>query len=279
MVNTASTLESRQVEGEPGATRVWIGGDGPPLVLLHGAGPGVDAEQNWSHVWDRLAASFHCIVPDMLGFGATELPAELPTGAAGWAQARLGQLIGLLDALEVDRAHVVGNSAGGGAVALRLLARHPERGRRIVLMGGAGTRLAPGARPAAFYDDPSPAAMERTIRRLILHPERAPRPLSEIAETRYAMATRPRAEEAFRTMHVTGGDPADDEAVLRAATLPVLLLHGAEDGVSEVEVSVTLREKLQTAHLHVVPDAGHWIHVDQPDGFCHLVESFLAERF
>jgi 2-hydroxymuconate-semialdehyde hydrolase len=272
-------LEERDLVSDAGRTHIWLGGQGPALLLLHGAGPGVNAELNWSHIWDRLASRHYCIAPDLLGFGASEAPAELLLGAAAWADARSRQVIASLDALGIDRAHIVGNSAGGGAVGLRLLTANPDRVERVVLMGGAGTRPAPGAVPAAFYDNPSPDTMERTIRRLIHDPNRAPQPLPEVARKRYELAMRPGAERAFRAMHSRDEAHGGSEAAIGPALAPVLLLHGAEDRVSPVDTSIALREKLVSAHLHVVPDAGHWIHVDQPDAFCGLVEGFLTEAW
>jgi 2-hydroxymuconate-semialdehyde hydrolase len=273
----SSTVRERYVDSDYGTTHVWVGGDGPPLLLLHGAGPGVDAELNWAHVWERLARRFRCIAPDLLGFGATDRPAELPQGPAAWAEARLAQVTTLLDALEIDRAHVLGNSSGGGAVGLRMLARAPERVSRTVLMGGAGTGPSAGVPAVSFYDDPSPSTMEQTIRRLVHDPSRAPQPLAQIARRRYELATRAGAEATFRSMHA-GARQAGFEAET-GADAPVLLVHGAEDQACAVDVSFRLRMALGTAHLHVFPDAGHWIHVDQPDAFCTLVESFLLESW
>ena len=270
-------IKERDVETDTGRTHAWFGGHGPVLLLLHGAGPGVNAKHNWSHIWERLAERYNCIAPDLLGFGTSAPPTELPHGAGAWADARSRQVIALLDALRIERAHIVGNSAGGGAVGLRLLATSPDRIERVVLMGGAGTRPVPGSVAAAFYENPSPTTMEQTIRRLIHHPERAPRPLAEIAQSRYQLAMRPGAEAAFRSMHSPNRPGTGEFSTIPAAAVPVLLLHGAEDQVSPVEASSALRNALRTAHLHVVPDAGHWVHVDQPDGFCGLVESFLSE--
>lgn len=268
-------LEERTVATDAGTVHAWIGGDGPALVLLHGAGPGVDAQLNWAHVWSRLSATFRVIAPDLLGFGTTELPDALPDGAAAWADARAEQTIAVLDALNLQQAHIVGNSAGGGAAGLRLIQANPERVDRAVLMGGAGTLPTPDADPARFYDNPSPTAMETAIRRLIHDPQRAPQPLSEIAQRRYALAMRPGAEVAFRSMHSAAtsrtGEPPEITSV------PTLLLHGAEDRVAALQASLSLRAALGTAHLHIFPDTGHWIHVDQPHAFCAVVESFLSE--
>lgn len=73
------------------------------------------------------------IAPDVLGFGYTERPEGVTYDMATWNE----HLLGLLDALGLDRVPVVGNTFGG-ALALNLAVRHPERVSRLVLMGSVG---------------------------------------------------------------------------------------------------------------------------------------------
>jgi 2-hydroxymuconate-semialdehyde hydrolase len=246
----------------------------PPLLLLHGGGPGVDARQNWATVLPALAESFDCIAPDLLGFGsALGLGHAGLRGPAAWAEARARQVLRVLDDLGTGRVDVVGNSSGGGAVALRLLSGAPDRFRKAILMGGAGAGGVPAKVP--FYDTPTRESMYATLANLVADAE-AQRPLLEaMAEPRLRSALRPGAEAAFRRM--VEPDWAGAEPDLSTVTAPVLLLHGAQDRVVDAEVSRKLSERLGDARLEVVADAGHWIHVDQPQRFCELVESFVKE--
>src|ERR1700761_5923921 len=95
-------------------------GSGSPVVLIHGSGPGVTAYANWRLVLPVLAERFRVLAPDMAGFGFSERPEKADYGVDLWTD----QLVGFLDALGIEQAAVVGNSFGG-AIALRLAARHP----------------------------------------------------------------------------------------------------------------------------------------------------------
>src|ERR671926_262054 len=83
-------------------------GSGPPVVLIHGSGPGVTAYANWRLVLPALADRFRVLAPDMAGFGFSERPEKADYGVDLWTD----QTVGFLDALGIDRAHVVGNSFG-----------------------------------------------------------------------------------------------------------------------------------------------------------------------
>ncbi|WP_335979153.1 alpha/beta fold hydrolase [Streptomyces sp. CA2R106] len=258
---------------EPGRRAHATASTGPPLVLLHGGGPGVDADSNWAAVRTRLAADFRCLAPDLLGFGTRIAGTGGLAGPRAWAAARARQIVDLLDRHGIERAHLVGNSAAGGAAALALLARAPDRIGRAVLMGGAGTGPLPAKVP--FYDDPTLASMRATLGRLVADEAGHEALLGELAVIRLRQALRPGAEQAFRSMftEVVGGPPPPDPATI---VHPVLALHGERDRVSPVEVSRRLADALPDARLEVVAGAGHWIHVDRPDTFHRLVGEFLS---
>jgi 4,5:9,10-diseco-3-hydroxy-5,9,17-trioxoandrosta-1(10),2-diene-4-oate hydrolase len=110
-----------------------IKGAGDPVVLLHGGGPGASGVANWRRNIEALAEAFTVIVPDLPGYGRStrEIDHDDPFGDLA---AAVG---GLLDALDISRAHLIGNSYGGGA-ALRLALDRPDRVDRMVLNGPGG---------------------------------------------------------------------------------------------------------------------------------------------
>ena len=112
-----------------------------PVLLIHGSGPGVSAWANWRLPLAALGPQFRCLAPDMAGFGYS----TVPEGYAFTRQAWLDQLISFLDAMGVEKAHVIGNSFGG-SMALALAIAAPERVDRLVLMGSVGVpfELTPG---------------------------------------------------------------------------------------------------------------------------------------
>ncbi|MFF3257318.1 alpha/beta fold hydrolase [Actinacidiphila glaucinigra] len=244
----------------------------PVLLLLHGGGPGVDAESNWASVRSPLSARFRCLAPDLLGFGTQIAGATRIEGPRAWALARARQVLDLLDRDKLDRVHLVGNSAAGGAAALALLSMAPDRVHRAVVMGGAGSGPLPPSVP--FYDDPTEESMRATLGRLVADEGVHSELLDELAGIRLRQALRPGAESAFRSMFADVDDPPPID--LAHIDTPILALHGERDRVSPVEVSVRLVDSLPDARLKVVAGAGHWIHVDQPDAFCSLVGEFLS---
>jgi 2-hydroxymuconate-semialdehyde hydrolase len=117
-------------------------GEGPPVLLIHGSGPGVSAFANWRLTFRDLATSFRLLAPDMLGFGYTDRAADGVYTSERW----LDQLVGFLDAMDVDRVHVIGNSFGG-SMALALAIGHPETCRPDGVDGQRGRAVRAHARP------------------------------------------------------------------------------------------------------------------------------------
>ncbi|MEA5117495.1 MAG: alpha/beta fold hydrolase, partial [Propionicimonas sp.] len=81
-------------------------GTGFPVTLMHGSGPGVTAWANWRLVIPKLATQRRVIAPDMVGFGYTERPDDVQYGMDTWTK----QVIDLLDALQIEKTDLVGNS-------------------------------------------------------------------------------------------------------------------------------------------------------------------------
>src|ERR1700694_2148687 len=139
----------RRVRTGPFDSNVHDVGTGAPVLLMHGSGPGVSAWANWRPVLPLLAQQRRVIAPDMVGFGYTDRPAGVHYGMATWVQ----QALDLMDALDLERADVVGNSFGG-ALALALAIRAPQRVRRLVLMGSVGVKfdITPGLEAVWGYE-------------------------------------------------------------------------------------------------------------------------------
>ena len=109
----------------------------PPVLLLHGSGPGVTAAANWRPVIPALSADRRVIAPDQLGFGGTATGEPRSYGRAAWTDHALA----LLDTLGLGTVDVIGNSMGG-AIALSMAVARPGAVRRIVTMGSMGVAMA-----------------------------------------------------------------------------------------------------------------------------------------
>lgn len=249
-------------------------GSGTPLVLLHGSGPGVSARSNWSHLYDRFGDGVRLLAPDIAGFGASAAPSGTDYNIKLW----VAQLVGFLDALDIPRATLVGNSFGGG-LALATALRHPDRIDRMVLMGTPAGEFVQteGLRSGWFYE-PSLENME-AILRLFPHDQSLVTP--EMVETRYQSSAKSGAQEAFRKLIPRPSDEGETlvrgvpEAALRTIPHPVLVLHGREDRVIPLEVGMRLAREIPGADLHVFSHCGHWVQVERADEFVQLVSAFV----
>src|SRR5271170_6970645 len=109
---------------------------GPPVVMLHGGGPGASAWSNFGRNLPVFAARFRTLLVDQPGFGESAKPPVAGHYFTFAAEA----VAGLLDELGIDRVHLIGNSLGGGT-AVRFALRFPERADRLVLMAPGGLGL------------------------------------------------------------------------------------------------------------------------------------------
>lgn len=248
---------------------------GVPLLLLHGSGPGVSAFANWRLVLPALAEDRRVLAPDLVGFGHTERPAGVRYDMDTWVQ----QAQDLLDVLDLAQADVVGNSFGG-ALALALAVRHPERVRRLVLMGSVGVpfEITPGL-DAVWGYTPSLEAM-RGLLDLFAHDRGLV--TDELAELRYAASVRPGVQEAFAAMFPPPRQRWVDamcspETDIRALTHETLVVHGREDRVIPLQTSLTLADWIPRAQLHVFGHCGHWTQIEHAGRFSRLVGDFLRE--
>ncbi len=250
-------------------------GDGPPVLLIHGSGPGVSAWANWRLLIPELARQARVIAPDMIGFGFSErLPGQrydMPTWVA--------QAVGLLDALGVERCDLIGNSFGG-ALALALAIAHPGRVRRLVLMGSVGVpfEITPGL-DAVWGYEPS---LERMRALLDIFAWDRALVSDELARLRYAASVRPGFQEAFAAMFPAPRQRwvdamASREDDIRALPHQTLVVHGRDDRVIPLATSLTLSSWITRAQLHVYGQCGHWTQIEHAQRFARLVGDFLAE--
>jgi len=255
-----------RVQGRP--ARVWRGGSGPALLLLHG-GMG-DARLHWEPVWERLADSFTVAAPDLPGFGETiPLPIASFSAFAEWTAS-------LMETLGFPRAALVGNSFGGG-VARLTTAAHPARITRLVLVNGGALPSIPGwakrlmAVPGAsdwLFEFMRGRAFSRNgLKRLIyneqlLTPEFVTR--SQAASSGFVRAMRQAAFAGLPT-HQT---PA----------CPTLVVWGEQDRQTSVARGRALASAIPGAAFQILPRAGHLPQLEQPAQFVALVREFCSQR-
>lgn len=265
----------RSVQAAGIRTNLHDVGKGSPILMIHGSGPGVSAWANWRLSLPALAQRARVIAPDMVGFGFSDRPAGHRYTMDNW----VAQAVGVLDALDIERADLVGNSFGGG-LALALAIRHPQRVRRLVLMGSVGVPfdITPGL-DAVWGYEPSPATM-RSLLDIFAYDRKLA--TDELAQLRYEASIRPGFHESFAAMFPAPRQRWVDAmcsaaADIRALPHETLVLHGREDRVIPLATSLTLSQWIPNSQLHVFGHCGHWTQIEHAARFNRLVGDFFAE--
>ena len=250
-------------------------GTGDPVILIHGSGPGVTSYANWRLVLPALAENFRVLAPDMVGFGFSERPANIEYGIQTWAD----QVVGLMDTLELPKAHLVGNSFGG-AIALRIAAQHPDRVGKLVLMGSMGVPfpITEGLERVWGYQ-PSFENMRKVLDVFAYSRDLVN---DELAEVRYRGSIQPGFQESFAAMF-----PAPRQRWVEAMCTPeddirrlphrTLIVHGREDQVIPVQTSLRLEELIDNADLSVYSHCGHWSMIERTEDFNRNVNEFFTD--
>jgi 2-hydroxymuconate-semialdehyde hydrolase len=258
------------------ATNYHDVGAGPVVLMLHGSGAGVSGWANWRGIMPLLSERFRVVVPDLVGFGYTEVPDDLEfTIFDTW----IDQITSLLDGLGIEKAHLVGNSFGGG-LSLHLATKLSERFDRIVLMGAGGVKQPVNENLEALWTyKPSVQNMKRIMD--IMAYDRG-LVTDELAELRYRATIRPGAQEAFERVfprplqrHLDAQIVGDD--ALQAMDNHVLILHGRDDTVVPFENSLHMFQMIPNAQLHGFGKCGHWTQIEHARRFHALVSDFFDE--
>ncbi|HEY0390362.1 MAG TPA: alpha/beta fold hydrolase [Solirubrobacterales bacterium] len=260
------------------------GGDGPPLLLIHGM---AGSSENWRGVLEPLAQRHTVIAPDLPGHGVS---------AGGPGDYSLGSLAtGLRDlllSLGHERATLVGHSLGGG-VAMQFSYQFPEMVERLVLVssGGLGPEVSPVLRAAALpgadlFISATASLGQRvggTIGRGLGAIGMQPGPdVAEVARG-YASLAEPRRRKAFlatlRSVVGTEGQrvSASDRLYL-AESIPVLIVWGARDPIIPVRHGEDAHRTLPGSQLEIFEGAGHLPQLEQPGHFIAVLERFIAEN-
>jgi pimeloyl-ACP methyl ester carboxylesterase len=254
--------------------RDWGNEGAAPLLLLHFF--------TWhARIWDTVAGAlrgqYRVLALDQRGHGESEWADDYA------AECYLEDLEAFARALELRRLRVIGFSVGGHS-ALRYAARHPEAIERLVLGETLPEQRAPArAYLAAWlgqpdvFDDPEgavrsargliPRAADSELRHWVLHN------LAERGDGRWTW----RYDVRLRTPGTPG--PRADPSIIRALrpeiACPTLVVRGAESEMFEADQGEEMAREIPNARLVEIPDAGHWVPLDNPDGVLAALRDFL----
>jgi 4,5:9,10-diseco-3-hydroxy-5,9,17-trioxoandrosta-1(10),2-diene-4-oate hydrolase len=239
-------------------------GSGQPVVLLHGA---LAAGITWYPVIGPLAAHFGVIAPDIVGYGQSDKPPGRYDRAyyCAW-------LADFLDALGVEKAHLVGHSQGG-AIGLQFALDHPARVDRLVLVdsAGLGNGVPLGVILAMLCYNlfPSPA----TGLWLSRYAVRSPRSIDPALGEYMIQVTR--ASGGRRSLLRSRTHTRFGARKLGQITQQTLIIWGRDDRFVPVAQAGAAAEAMPHAELHVIPEAGHVPFFDQPQAFNDALIRFL----
>lgn len=278
-------MDLREIKTSDGALRYYdCGADGRPVVLfLHGSGPGVTGWRNFRGVLPTFAELFRCLVLEFPGFGVSDDFGGHPMITAQRA------VVPFLDALDVDRVHVVGNSMGGG-VGINFAIGHPDRIGRLVTIGGIGTNLfSPGPSEGIrllqeFTEDPTQQRLVDWLKSMVYDEALV---TDELIEERWQLATDPHTLAAARRMYgkaaytgmmaaMNASDRPMPWALMHKVSCPTLLTWGRDDRVSPPDMALIPMRTIPNAELHVFPRCGHWAMIEAKEAFESTVLAFLS---
>jgi len=229
-------------------------GRGPALILLHGLGSSI---YTWADVIPALAQDHDVVAADLPGFGGSDVPDELASSVYP------ATVLGLLDRLGISRATLVGNSLGG-AVAVVLAARHPERVRRLVLIDSAGYNLEPSKRPMILRlvgSAPVAAALDA--------PEKVEEYLAPLA--------RPGATDAVRSL-INDRSGFGLPALVSEVRVPTLIVWGRNDRWVPLADADRFAAAIPGSRKVVLEECGHVPQEERPAEIVHLLEEFDPGR-
>ena len=282
-MNVAVKEQNVEVDGLP--IRYLSAGEGPPLVLLHGAG---DNALDWQWVMPTLAATYRVYAPDLPGSPDSARPKV--DYSPGFFERFVAAFV---DTLNIGRAVFVGNSLGG-LIALRLTLSEPARVTALVLVDSAGLGRAvnpaftsvnvPGLGEVAMpFWRTSIGVYQRAWGRtalLFAHPPGSV-PSEWIAEQK-RLALSPGYLEAHLSVLRTLVSPFGQCEVLverlPALEIPTLVVWGARDRVFPPSQAREAFSRLQEGSLALIPNCGHMPHVECPDRFMAAIGEFLVGR-
>jgi len=286
-MTTEPTYEStlRELATDQGVLRYHEAGDGPPLLMLHGSGPGVTGWRNYRGNLARFAEHFRCLVLEFPGFGVSDPTDEHPMVAAA------GSVTRFLDGLGLQKVDVIGNSMGG-IVGTQFAIANPDRVGRLVTIGGMGTNIfSPGPGEGIkllmeFTDDPSREKLIRWLHSMVYDRSLV---TEEMIEERWQQATDPETLASARRMYgskamaarakaMAAADQPPYWAMLHKLKAKTLITWGRDDRVSPVDMALLPMRSIRDVEVHIFPNCGHWVMIEQKEAWESTVLAFLTRE-
>ena len=271
-------LDERFAEVRGVRMRYFVGGEGPPLILVHGLG---GAASNWTELAPLLLGSRRLLVPDLPGHsGSTALP-----GVSG-LESFADRVAAVARRERMLPAPVVGHSLGG-MVVLRLALRRPDAVSALVLAAGAGLSIGSiwGRELLSIFTTVRPGRIAARYRSLVSRVALLRRLVFGFVSVADPVGLTDAAVEGFlagQLLH-TDVDSAwqalrrdDPRQELEGVRCPALVLWGAEDVQLPLRDAFEYTRRLH-ARLRVIPGCGHLLIGERPEACADAIETFLSD--
>lgn len=249
------------------------------VVMLHGSGPGATGWANFHRNVDAfVGAGYRVVLMDCLGWGKSD--PIVCTGSRSDLNAQT--LKALLDALQLDKVHIIGNSMGGhSAVAFAL--SNPSRVGKLILMGGGtggpsqfvpmpteGIKLLQG-----LYREPTIENLKKMMNVFVFDPSSMTEELFQ-ARLDNMLARKDHLENFVRSLAANPKQFPDQGPRLGEIAAPTLVIWGRDDRFVPMDVGLRLIWGMPNAELHIFNRCGHWAQWEHADKFNRMVLDFLT---
>ncbi|HJP96357.1 MAG TPA: alpha/beta hydrolase [Candidatus Saccharimonadales bacterium] len=235
-------------------------GSGKTVLILHGWG---DSSKGMTALMNELAQTYDVIALDLPGFGGT----QQPIGA--WDLTNYAQFVQhFLQKIDQPAVYAVVGHSNGGGIAIRGLAHGLVQAKKLVLLGSAGIRgeykgrnraLRMVAKTGKVLTAPLPKSVTSKLQRKVY---------KTIGSDMLVVES---LQETFKKV-VSDDVRADAQKI----TIPALIIYGQNDEQTPPRYGEIFKQAIAKSQLHVIPDAGHFVHLDQPQKTTALIKEFLA---
>jgi pimeloyl-ACP methyl ester carboxylesterase len=256
-------------------THLWEGGEGVPLVLIHGF---MGTFCDWRDNIPELARHFAVKAFDLPGFGYSDKPGDFPYTTEGYA----GFLKSLLDNLNIGKATLAGNSLGG-QIALSVCLKYPEMVSALVLVDPGGypgcvkfplfRLLKPPVLGEALMSLTSPLAVRYALGNVLQDKSSINKDVVTYYYNVYRTANARKVPPAV--IRKVAADEIQITARLKEINCPALIIWGAQDKVIPVRYAHMFNQSISRSRLIVIENAGHLPQLDKPENVNRAIIEFL----
>jgi 2-hydroxy-6-oxonona-2,4-dienedioate hydrolase len=258
-------------------------GEGYPVIMLHGTGPGATGWSNFSRNVEGLAGKYRMIALDSPGWGGSDT-IDPTVENRNLVNAEAVKL--LMDELGLEKAALVGNSMGGGTT-LQFCALYPERLSHMITMGsgifGSPNVFTPGGLTEGIriivetYKNPTPENFRRLVSIMVYDSSFV---TDELCQMRSDNALKSQANldnwlKGFGPGAKPGMAPGELSAKIAAYKGPSLFIHGRDDRVVPMENTLRLVSTVENSAAHIFNKCGHWCQIEHAEAFNALLDGFL----